>query len=1111
MYRIALCLAAIVAITGAAGARPIDPSIDDGPGPFSYFSRPSTVLGMADGTEGTQVTPEGWLWTGSAQLMFFAGPKLEPLRQRIQTLRDGCIPIVTDRTKVGDVEYELTMFGWTLDSKPQSPLVNFIRARITNTGKRDAPARFATALRAEGDHCCSRLRVSWNPIAAKYAMGETYAARDGQLVYAFPAAPMLKRMIVPDREAKAEIAGREEFVVRDAPVCMAQYDTTLAAGQDITLDFVMPYKPAPLADEKTVTALQAARFDDYEKLAADWWQRYLAQGTQIDLPEAKAVDTWQASLMYDSVARSKWGDDYVPTVNYFQYHYFWVRDGAYIINAFDLAGRPRWAEQCLEYYMKSRQPDGIIYQPPQLDGWGQSLWAFGSHWRLTGDDDWARRVYPTLAQHVRAVFARTPKDPLGLVPPAPPYDNEAINGHYTGHSFWLLIGMQDMIGMAQALGHPDDAKQFTDWYNMYRANFERALSAATAKTGGYIPPGLDAENGCDWDNMIGLYPRGGVPARGALNPQDPRVAATVNTVRAKKYAEGIMTYGAGLKPGLLHLYDTIKNTEAEVAMNRQRDALADFYALLVHTSSTQAGFEFGVVPWDNRDTGGNFPPHGWFAAEYMGLLRNMLVREWDGDLRVFSVVSPEWMKPGKTISIRRAPTDFGEVSVTARFSDHSMSLRMTPRWRTEPRSVILHLPWFVDATGATADGKQVAIEAVPYGEGKQITLPASTRQVNVQWQTGTLPGISYAAAVDAWKAENCRRFAEFTRKGGKPEPLWTEGPPPMTRPERQERWAALEAQCGIAVGCKATASASEPGNPPEAAVDGSDARESYWGATPWPAWWQVDLGAKRKIEKVRVVTYWDDGANGRSYQYRLQVSPDGQTWQTVADESRNTDRATPAGKLHVFRPVSARYVRVEMLHNSANTGVHLVEVSVFPGVEAPIAEAPAQSQAAWTAEAQTGAKAEDFPGWGFVGAQRIVLSKAAIKQSGDRVRLAFRGGEKGGIAIGDVSIAATDPADAADTVARTRVPVTFGGVNSSELPPGGEALSDWISFPLQAGRDYTVTFNVLRTGATTLWSDAKTKRFESQADGAARAAGWSQLGAGETYNVYFLARVEVPR
>ena len=1091
---------------GGLTARPIDPSIDDERGPFCYFSRPSTVLGVADGPEGAQVMPEGWLWTGAAELVFFAGASLEPLRQRIQTLADGCLPIVEYSVQRDGVVYDVTMFGATLDGRPESNLVCFVRVRVRNPGKAPATAVFAAAVRGDGPNACVAMRQSFNLVGAKYELGPFYAARDGAIVYTFSQTPSPRRFIVPDREDPGPIRAVDEFVTRAAPVCMVRYDLRLPGGGAQDIYFKMPYYPVPL-DSPEVGRLREASFEYYLSRTRDWWRRYLAVGAQIDLPEPKVVEAWRAGLVYDSIARDKVGDDYIAKVNEFQYDAFWVRDGAYIVASFDFYGRHEWAAQSLDFFLKQQQPDGIMYQPPQLDGFGQSLWAMGNHWRLTGDMAFARRVYPYLARHVRGVVQKAQADPLGLIPPAPPYDNEAINGHYTGHSLWFLTGLRDVIAIAEALGERADAAEFRGRLDEYRDKFLAAVAEATVKTGGYLPPGLDAGPGCDWGNLLLTYPRGGLPSRGVFEPDEPVVAATVDTVRSRKYAEGIMTYGPGLAVHGLHHYVTIKLTQNLVNMNRQRDCLADFYGWLVHTSSTHAGFEGGIAPWDNRDPGGNLPPHGWSAAMYNGLLRNMLVREWDGHLHLFTVLSPAWLKIGSRIALHRMPTEFGLITADALAEENQWRVRLNTTWRTPPLDIILHVPWFAKARSAVADGRPVAVTPVPFGDGQQIVLPASARDVTVRWRLKDVPEISYEAAVAAWKAENRRRFEEYVAAGGQPEPLWPEGWLLMTREERQDAWAELEAEIGMAVGCEATASHSEDGHPPSAAVDGDTSRSSYWGATPYPAWWQVDLGKVHRIGRVRVITFWDDGLEPRYYQFRVLVSEDGQAWQQVGDMSENTLPATPGGVEFSAGGRRARYVRVEMLKNSANIGVHLVEVMVFGGEEAPVVEPPSQSFIAWSAEDQSGAQAQDFPNWGFVGTERIVLQGTKIARAATKVRLVFRAGKDAGIAISDVSLARTEPADAADILVASRVPVTFGGANDVEIPPGGSVESDWIRFDLMPGQDYSVTFRVLRTGAATLWPHEGTRRFEA-APGAARTAKWSPLGASATYNIYFLERVE---
>jgi HEAT repeat protein len=114
---------------------------------------------------------------------------------------------------------------------------------------------------------------------------------------------------------------------------------------------------------------------------------------------------------------------------------------------------------------------------------------------------------------------------------------------------------------------------------------------------------------------------------------------------------------------------------------------------------------------------------------------------------------------------------------------------------------------------------------------------------------------------------------------------------------------------------------------PELAVDGNaaDLNSSWWGSR-WPATFQVDLQKPAMIDSIRVWFYW---GGGRYYQYTVSVSPDGKTWKMVGDMSKTTAPTTPAGQAFAFDPVEARFVKIDILKNSINEAVHLVEVKVY--------------------------------------------------------------------------------------------------------------------------------------------------------------------------------------
>jgi hypothetical protein len=176
--------------------------------------------------------------------------------------------------------------------------------------------------------------------------------------------------------------------------------------------------------------------------------------------------------------------------------------------------------------------------------------------------------------------------------------------------------------------------------------FFKVLDAQAAAHNGYIPPALDGQKGgYDWGNLLAVVPEP------TLDAHDPRVTATLKATQAK-YAEGIMTYADGK---FLHHYLTIKNTMTEVIRGEQEQALNEFYALLVHTSSTHAGFEFAILPWGDRNFEDNLAPHGWFAAEYRTLLRTMMVREEGETLHLLSVVT---FRRSSKQAVRRGASSF---------------------------------------------------------------------------------------------------------------------------------------------------------------------------------------------------------------------------------------------------------------------------------------------------------------------------------------------------------------------------------------------------------------------------------------------------------------------
>jgi hypothetical protein len=424
---------------------------------------------------------------------------------------------------------------------------------------------------------------------------------------------------------------------------------------------------------------------------------------------------------------------------------------------YDATGYSDIAARVLSFFPARQQADGnFLSQPGQYDGWGEALWAFGEHYRRTHDIAFANEVYPHIARAVDWLVQARTADPLHLIPKSDVRDNEYVSAHLTGYNFLALGGLQSAIELAKATGHDDDAKRFQQEYDDYHRTFFALLDKATAANDSAIPPALDATGwpGTDWGNLLSITPVQ------LLDPHDPRVTQTLLRSQAR-YQEGITTYTEPDDGEFLHHYLTIKNTLTEVVRGDQQQAMREFYAELLHTSSTHAGFEYAIRPWGSRDFEGNLAPHGWFAADYRNLLRNMMLREGGDTLHLLSTVSPEWIGRGKTIRVERAPSTFGMTAFTLRMtSETSAVLELKDSWQNAPRMLVLHLPWFMRTESAVADGAALKIE------GDALSIPVDAREVKLQWHRR--PGasqMSYAKTVESYKQEYRRRYEHLLATG----------------------------------------------------------------------------------------------------------------------------------------------------------------------------------------------------------------------------------------------------------------------------------------------------------------------------------------------------------
>jgi len=209
-----------------------------------------------------------------------------------------------------------------------------------------------------------------------------------------------------------------------------------------------------------------------------------------------------------------------------------------------------------------------------------------------------------------------------------------------------------------------------------------------------------------------------------------------------EFREGIATW---LDGRLLHHYLGFRVFQTDLADGDQDRALRGLYDSLAHTTSTHAGFETGVRVYGSRAVDDNMTPHGWWAAEYVAFLRNMLVREDGAGITLASVLAPGWLEPGKTVAVKRARTPFGPLSYELQATSGGARLTWDADVTPGTRVRVAVPQWVSDVEAPGLDRRE-----------RWITLGDRSGSLEIRWDRGRASE-SYSEAVTRLRASYRRR------------------------------------------------------------------------------------------------------------------------------------------------------------------------------------------------------------------------------------------------------------------------------------------------------------------------------------------------------------------
>jgi hypothetical protein len=825
------------AVNGGAAQVMVDlDRINDPAKEWCYTPKTTTAIGMPFMPRPVQVTYDGALYTRDAEVCFFYGDSLKPLMARQKTFLEGWIPVVQYDWQENGISYAIEMFGAEMSQVNPANTLLFVRLTAGNISDTPREAILAAASRFSGeDH---RLGSPLQPClpGTRFEMQEAGFLRDGKLIYTFPVSSEMYAVngvpySSPFQASDLDISGYTATgISRNARL--------LKPGETFHVDFKMPNFPVALSSEDEINFIAQAGYDEYRQKTIGYWRDKIEGGSVFSIPEKRVNDSYKAGLVHLMLAtRDQNGRRQGSGLPYDD---LFLNDYIDMLLAYETAGLHEFSEPNVDWLISKQHESGMFIDVHNrgnsdfVTSHGQGLFTLAYPAVFNQDSVFARQVYPYIRKGADFIVNdHLTNNEYGLIRPSIPYDAPMITGYHTCHNLFALLALRTSIRVARMLQETGDYNRWIAAEATYREAILKAI-AVTIEKEGYIHPALyEWEAGLvqgnpalgpntfpaqDWENNLLIYPTE------LMQADDDRIKATLDTIRKRKYREGIMTYRNGMH---LHQYATVNQAHQYMGINDQESALKDLYHILLHNGSTHEGFEDMIEPWEDMDPWPIPAPHAWAAAKTALLIRNMLVREYGGEgglnengrsLYLFSVISPEWALSGQPVVIKNAITEMGKLSAEMSFSNNGASITIDPSFHTSPATIAIAIPWYVklkDFTSNAASSEERngylvfspdvtdikiswQINRKAFRNAMQNLLISYREENSIRWRDLShaeiipggegflLPGevkhpaehLSFDLVKRAFITEYNRRFREYLAEGKVPMTIL---PPPMNR------------------------------------------------------------------------------------------------------------------------------------------------------------------------------------------------------------------------------------------------------------------------------------------------------------------------------------------
>lgn len=534
-------------------------------------------------------------------------------------------------------------------------------------------------------------------------------------------APSNQQIVLGQADSRAlAIYAADSRIENPLGLCFAEKDFQPGQREQVLVGFCR-------GQESEVSVSVEIAQQELEKAVRYWREEVDLPFDRIQVPDPVVQGLLDSCIRNIYQARELRNGEPAFQVGPTCYRGTWAADGPFILEAVTYLSRFQEVRAGLELQVeKDEGPGGVAFSKKS----GLRLWMILRHWQLTGDRSWLEKMWPHVQSNVDQIVEyrrMTMTDPsqanYGLMPIG--FGDGGLGGSYREYTnvYWTLAGMKAAIAIAQQLEKPVLSawkSEFEDYWSF----FERARNRDELRDeygNAYVPVTMKGEQqqlpqrGA-WAFLQSIYP-GRI-----FEPDDVLTRGTVAMLDANQ-REGLI-FGTGWDPEGIWNYAGSFYGHAHLWLGHGRKAAATLYAFANHACPLLCWREEQNPCGEPEKYIGDMP-HNWASAEFIRLIRHLLILERGGELHLLEGMPRVWSGAGDAIELKDIATSFGPVSLSVRVAEDGQtgSLRIVPPEREPAEKIVVHLEHFSrPIRSVRKEGKEIRGSIVPTTAGKEILL-----------------------------------------------------------------------------------------------------------------------------------------------------------------------------------------------------------------------------------------------------------------------------------------------------------------------------------------------------------------------------------------------------